>query len=476
MSADNLSDILCASLVEIAEAIRTGKLSSTEVVRASIARAEALQPVLNCFTQLLGEEALEEAARADSELARGDLRGPLHGVPLAHKDMYYRAGKRTTCGSKIRRDYIADTDSTALKRLLDAGSIYLGGLNMAEFATGPTGHNEHWGDNHNPWNPDYIAGGSSSGTGSSVAARIHFGGLGSDTGGSIRIPASVNGLVGMKTTNGLISRHGLMPLSFTMDTVGALTRTVRDNARMTAIMAGPDPLDATTSRRVAPDYEALLERPIKGLRIGVPTNYYYDVVSSEIKTLQEASLAVFADLGAQIVEVAVPDMHLPTHMSNIVFVAEAAAIHATWLRERPEDYQAQVRSRYEPGLYMPATTYLRALDVRVKLLRDFSDKVFSKADVLHTPGLSIPVPSLADSDMAAGQGMAEMVARLSWTTRSNNYLGIPSLAVPCGFTANGLPAGFQLMGRPFSEAQLFQLGHAYQGATDWHTRVPDIST
>jgi aspartyl-tRNA(Asn)/glutamyl-tRNA(Gln) amidotransferase subunit A len=469
------ADILNASLVDTAEAIRSKKLSSVEVVRASIARAETLQPVLNCFTQLLADEALEEAERADAELARGELRGPLHGVPMAHKDMYYRAGKRTTCGSKIRKDYIADSDSTALKRLLDAGSIYLGGLNMAEFATGPTGHNAHWGDNHNPWNPDYIAGGSSSGTGSSVAARIHFGGLGSDTGGSIRIPSSVNGLVGMKTTNGLVSRYGLMPLSFTMDTVGALTRTVRDNACLTAIMAGQDPLDATTSSRPVPDYESQLEQPIKGLRIGVPENYYYEVTTPEIKELQEASLAIFRDLGAEIIEVEVPDMHVSTHMSNIVFPAEAATIHGTWLRERPEDYQDQVRSRYEPGLYIPATKYLSALGARVNLLKEFCNKVFTKVDVLHTPGLSMAVPSLADTDVAAGQGMPEMVARLSWTTRSNNYLGIPALAVPCGFSADGLPAGFQLMGRPFSEAQLFQLGHAYQGATDWHQRVPDIS-
>ena len=468
------ADILNASLVDTAEAIRSKKLSSVEVVRASIARAEALQPVLNCFIQLLADEALEEAEKCDAELARGELRGPLHGVPMAHKDMYYRAGKRTTCGSKIRKDYIADSDSTALKRLLDAGSIYLGGLNMAEFATGPTGHNAHWGDNHNPWNPDHIAGGSSSGTGSSVAARIHFGGLGSDTGGSIRIPSSVNGLVGLKPTNGLVSRHGLMSLSFTMDTVGALTRTVRDNALITAIMAGPDPLDSTTSRRPVPDYEAALEQPIKGLRIGVPTNYYYEVTTPEIKQLQEASLAVLRDLGAEIIEVEVPDMHVLTHMSNIVFPAEAATIHAIWLRERPQDYQAQVRSRYEPGLYIPATKYLAALSARVNLLREFSDMVFSKVDVLHTPGLSVTVPSLADTDVAAGEGMPEMVARLSWTTRSNNYLGIPALAVPCGFTADGLPAGFQLMGRPFSEAQLFQLGHAYQGATDWHQGVPEI--
>jgi aspartyl-tRNA(Asn)/glutamyl-tRNA(Gln) amidotransferase subunit A len=469
------ADILNRPLTEIAAAIRDKKLSSVEVTAAALARAEKLQPVLNCFIQLLGDEALAEAEKADAELARGNLRGPLHGVPLAHKDMYFRAGKRTTCGSKIRKDFIADCDSTALKRLLDAGSIYLGGLNMAEFATGPTGHNEHWGDNHNPWNPDHIAGGSSSGTGSAVAARIAYGGLGSDTGGSIRIPSSINGLVGLKPTNGLVSRYGIMPVSHTMDTVGTLTRTVADNARLTAVMAGADPLDPTASRRPVPDYEAALDKPVKGMRLGVPRNYYYDVTTPEVKALQEASLAVYRDLGLEIVEIEVPDMHVPTHMSNIVFVAEAVAVHEPWLRECPDNYQVQVRSRYEPGIHMPAAKYLRALDVRAALLRQFCDAVFAKCDVLHTPGLSMPVPSLADTDVAAGQGMPEMIANLSWTTRSNNYLGIPSLSIPCGFTANGLPAGFQLMGRPFSEARLFQLGHAYQGATDWHTRAPEMS-
>ena len=469
------AEILNASLVETAEAIRTKKLSSVEVVQAAITRAEKLQPVLNCFIQLLGNEALAEAKKADAQLARGELRGPLHGVPLAHKDMYYRSGKRSTCGSKIRKHYVADRDSTALKRLLDSGSIYLGGLNMAEFATGPTGHNEHWGDTHNPWNPDHIAGGSSSGTGSAVAARIVYGGLGSDTGGSIRIPATMCGLVGLKPTNGLISRYGLMTLSPTMDTVGALTRTVADNARLTAIMAGHDPLDPTPRHRAVPDYEALLDRPVKGLRLGVPRNYYYDVITPEVEKLQQKNLAVFRDLGIEIIELDVPDMHLPTHMSNIVFVAEAVAIHEKWLKERPGDYQDQVRARYEPGIHLPAEKYLRALNIRAALLHGFCNKVFSNCDALHTPGLSMPVPSLADTDVAAGQGMSQMIANLSWTTRSNNYLGIPALAVPCGFTSNGLPAGFQLMGRPFSEALLFQLGHAYQGATSWHTSAPEMN-
>ena len=266
-----------------------------------------------------------------------------------------------------------------------------------------------------------------------------------------------------------------MTLSHTMDTVGALTRTVADNARITAAMAGHDPLDPTTSHRPVTDYEALLDHPVTGLRLGVPRNYYYDFVTPEVEKLQQESLAVFRDLGMQIIELDVPDMHVPTHMSNIVFVAEAVAIHEKWLKERPGDYQDQVRARYEPGIHLPAEKYLRALNLRAVLLRDFCDKVFSNCDALHTPGLSIPVPSLTDTDVAAGQGMPQMIANLSWTTRSNNYLGIPALAVPCGFTANGLPAGFQLMGRPFSEARLFQLGHAYQGATNWHTRAPEMS-
>ena len=469
-----VEDILNSSLVDIANNIRKKQISSTELVRATIDRAEKLQPILNCFIQFFPDEALKEAEIADAELAKGKVRGPLHGIPLAHKDMFYRSGKITTCGSKIRKNFVANSDSTALKRLLDAGSIYLGGLNMAEFATGPTGHNEHWGDTHNPWNPEYIAGGSSSGTGSAVAARIVYGGLGSDTGGSIRIPSSVNGLVGLKTTNGLVSRHGIMPVSFSMDTIGALTRTVKDNALLTTIISGKDPLDATSSSRNVPDYTATVNQTIKGLRIGIPQNYFYDVITPEIKTLQENSLKTFKELGAELVEIEVPDMKISTHMSNIVFIAEASAVHETWLRNRPFDYQAQVRSRYEPGLYLPATKYLNALNARTKLLNEFNDKVFSKVDVLHAPGVSIGVPTLKDTDVAAGQGMPEMIARLSWTTRSNNYLGIPSLAIPCGFSSDGMPAGFQLMGKPFSESLLFQLGTAYQNVTDWHTEQPKM--
>lgn len=459
-------------LVELADAIAAREFSAVEVMDATVARARSLQPVLNCFISLQADAALEGAAEADAVLSRGAEPGLLHGVPLAHKDMFYRAGRVTTCGSRIRKDFVPDYDSTALARLHEAGAIYLGGLNMAEFATGPTGHNEHWGDCRNPWNPDHISGGSSSGSGAAVGGRVVFGALGSDTGGSVRLPSACCGVVGLKPTAGLVSRYGIMSLSYTMDTVGPLCRTVRDAARLTGVIAGHDPRDPTTDRRPVPDYEAALARGAEGLRVGVPTDYFYDAATAEVRASMERSLAVLEAAGAETVEVPVPDMKRLTHLANVIFVCEAAAVHEPWLLRRPGDYQAQVRSRYEPGLHMPATKYLQALDARAGLLREFVDTVFTNTDVLHTPAIPFPIPTRAETDVAAGEGMADMVAGLSWCTRATNYLGIPGLIVPCGFTENGLPTAFQLMGRPFSEAALFRLGHAYQSGTDWHTRSP----
>ena len=462
------------SLVEVAEAIRSKQVSSVDVTQAAIDRAEKLQPVINCFISLEAEEALKAAKEADARQARGEALGPLHGVPLAHKDMYFREGKVSTCGSKIRKDFVADTSSTALQKLDAAGAIYLGGLNMAEFATGPTGHNEHWGDCCNPWNTDYISGGSSSGSGASVAGRVVYGALGSDTGGSIRLPATANGVVGLKTTANLVSRHGIMPVSYTMDTVGPLTRTVADCARITGVIAGRDEKDPTTADRPVPDYEAALGKGIKGLKIGVPRNYYYDIATDEIRALMDDSLSVLRDLGAELVQVNVPDMARITHLSNVTFVCEAAAVHEPWMRERPNDYQEQVRTRYEPGLHLPATAYIQALNARPRALKSFVEQVFDKVDLLHTPGVPFALPSRAETNVAASSQMPTMVATISWCTRATNYLGLPALCVPCGFTGNGLPTSFQLTGRPFAEAALMTAGHAYQGATDWHEQAPAL--
>ena len=467
-------DIHLLSLVELADAIAARKLSAVEVMSATVARAERLQPVLNCFISLQAEAALESAEAADAALARGEAPGPLHGVPLAHKDMFYRAGHVTTCGSRIRRNFVPDHSSTALARLHGAGAIYLGGLNMAEFATGPTGHNEHWGDCRNPWNRAHISGGSSSGSGASVAGRVVFGALGSDTGGSVRLPSACNGVVGLKPTMGLVSRYGIMPLSHTLDTVGPLARTVRDAARLTGVIAGHDERDPTSSRRPVPDYEAALAQGAAGLKVGVPTSYFYDVATDEIRDLMERSLDVLRAAGAVVVEVSVPDIARINHLSNVVLSSEAAAIHEPWLTARPEDYQAQVRNRYEPGLHVPAVKYIQALSARAGLLKEFVDTALAGVDALHTPGIPFPIPTRDETNVGGGARMAEMVAGLSRCTRAANYLGGPGLIVPCGFTGSGLPASFQLMGRPFSEATLFRLGHAYQAATDWHTRAPDL--
>ena len=467
-------DIHLLSLVEVADAIAARRLSAVEVVSAAVDRAERLQPVLNCFISLQAEAALESAAAADAALARGEEPGPLHGVPLAHKDMFYRAGHVTTCGSRIRKDFVPDHDSTALARLHEAGAIYLGGLNMAEFATGPTGHNRHWGDCRNPWNQAYISGGSSSGSGASVGGRVVYGALGSDTGGSVRLPSSCCGVVGLKPTNGLVSRYGIMPLSHTLDTVGPLTRTVRDAARIMGVIAGHDPHDPTSGARPVPDYETALAEGVAGLKIGVPTDYFYDLATDEVRALMEGSLDVLRDAGATVVEVSVPDIARINHLSNVVLSSEAAAIHEPWIANRPDDYQDQVRNRYEPGLHVPAVKYIQALAARAGLLREFVDTALDGVDALHTPGIPFPIPTRDETNVGGGERMAAMVAGLSWSTRAANYLGGPALIVPCGFTESGLPTAFQLMGRPFSETTLFRLGHAYQEATNWHTRSPSL--
>ena len=460
------------SLVEAAEAIATGKASSEEITRACLERIEALQPRLNCFIALHGEQALEAARRADEELAQGKRRGPLHGVPLAHKDLYYRAGRISTCGTVIRKDFVPDHTATVLERLDGAGALDVGTLNMCEFATGPHGLNEHYGHCRNPWNTEHICGGSSSGSGVSVAARLVFGALGTDTGGSVRLPAGMCGLAGLKPTYSRVSRHGVMPLSFSLDHVGPLTRTVAGCARLMNVIAGQDPRDPTSSAEPVPDYEAGLEDGVKGLKIGVPKNYFYDHTDDEVRTAMEAVLEVFRSQGAEIITLEVPDMRRIYDMGQIVSRSEAAAIHRQWLATRPQDYSPQVRARTQQGLMIPATHYLEALSLRQSLLAEFVETVFGKADMLHTPMLSVPVPTIADTDVGASDKMSAVISRLTWCTRPFNFLGVPVLTMPAGFSASGLPMSFQLAGRPYAEATLLRAGRAYERETAWHQALP----
>ena len=459
------------TLTAVAKAIAEKKVSSHEVTRACLHRIAQWQPHLNAFMAVEAEEALAAADAADAALAKGDVRGPLHGVPLAHKDMYYEAGKVVTCGSLIRRDYVATTTSTALQRLKDAGQIRLGSLQMAEFAYGPTGHNSHYGPVHNPFVLDRVTGGSSSGSGSAVGARLTFAALGSDTGGSIRNPANFCGVTGLKTTCGLVSRAGAMPLSQSLDTVGPLARTAEDCALLLGLLAGADPEDPTTFGGPVPDYMAATRASLKGLRIGVPTAFYVDDLDAEVARILDETIAVLKREGADIVKVELPDQRQLSSACQLVLAVEAAAFHKRWLIERPQDYGPQVLMRLQNGLAVPGVSYLEALRWRGAALAAHIAAT-AGVDALIAPVAPVPAPTIAESDVRNAPNAESVIQGLTRFTRPVNYLGLPALAIPCGFTAGGVPVGMQLIGRSFDESTLLTVGAAFQRATDFHDRVP----
>jgi aspartyl-tRNA(Asn)/glutamyl-tRNA(Gln) amidotransferase subunit A len=460
------------SLTAVAKAIAEKRVSSREATQSCLDRIARWQPKLNAFMAIEADDALKAADAADAALAQGRAKGMLHGVPLAHKDMYYDAGKVVTCGSKIRRDFVATTTSTALQRLKDAGTVRLGSLQMVEFAYGPTGHNPHYGAVRNPWNVDHITGGSSSGSGSAVAARLTFAALGSDTGGSIRMPAHFCGVTGLKTTVGRISRAGAMPLSWSLDTVGPLARSVEDCALLVGLMAGADPEDPTASALPVPDYVAATKQSIKGLRIGVPTAFYVDDLDPEVARVLDETLAVLTKEGAEIVKVELPDQRQLTAACQFVLATEAAAFHRRWMVERPQDYGAQVFMRLQNGLAISAVSYLEAMRWRGPALAAYLAAV-EGTDAVIAPVAPMPAPTIAESDVGNSHDAEAVIQRVTRFTRPINYLGLPSLSIPTGFASNGLPVGMQLIGRSFDEAMLVRIGAAFQRATDFHHRVPE---
>jgi aspartyl-tRNA(Asn)/glutamyl-tRNA(Gln) amidotransferase subunit A len=462
------------SLVAVANAIAEKRLSSHEVTRSCLHRIAQWQPRLNAFMTIEAEAALKAADEADAALARGNNHGALHGVPLAHKDMYYDEGRVVTCGSKIRRDFVAKTTSTALQRLKDAGAIRLGSLQMAEFAYGPTGHNFHHGAVHNPFAFGHITGGSSSGSGAAVAARLTFAALGSDTGGSIRMPAHFCGVTGLKTTYGRISRAGAMPLSQSLDTVGPLARTAEDCALLLGLMAGADPEDPTAATLPVPDYMAATTGSIKGVRIGVPSAFYVDDLDADVARILDDTMAVLKREGAHVVEVELPDQRQLTAACQLVLAVEATAHHKRWLIERPQDYGPQVLMRLQNGLAIPGVSYLEALRWRGPAL---AAHIAATADVdaVIAPVAPVAAPTIAESDVGNSPDAEAVIQRLTRFTRPINYLGLPSLSIPSGFTQRGLPVGMQLIGRSFDEATLLKIGAAFQRITDFHERVPQAA-
>jgi len=458
------------TLKEVAAAIRRRKLSSVELTRALLERIARWQPKLNAFVRVEADEALAAAKAADRAFARGKPKGPLHGVPLAHKDMYYSAGKPAGCGSKLREGWIAPVTSTAIVRLEAAGSFRLGALHMSEFAYSPTGHNSYLGPAHNPWDVSRITGGSSSGSGAAVASRLTHAALGSDTGGSIRLPAHFCGVTGFKPTYGRVSRANALPLSFTLDTVGPLAQTAEDCALITALIAGPDPLDPTTAG--APAWNAkTARRSPKGLKVGVPAKFYVDDLEPDVAAALDAALDAFTRLGAKIVKVELPDQTALSAAALIVLAVEATSAHAPWLRTRAADYGPQVRNRLENGLAYSAIEYLEALRWRAPALAAHLDAL-GDIDVVVAPASRLVAPTIEETDVGAGPDAEVAIQAVTRFMRPVNYLGLPTLVVPAGQSRQGLPIGLQLIGRPFGDETLIALGAAFQNATDHHRRMP----
>jgi aspartyl-tRNA(Asn)/glutamyl-tRNA(Gln) amidotransferase subunit A len=463
------------SLVTLAKAIADKKISSRDATQSCLARIAQWQPRLNAFMAIERDEALTAAKAADDALAKGASRGVLHGVPLAHKDMYYDAGKVVTCGSKIRRDFVATTTSTALQRLKDAGTVRLGSLQMAEFAYGPTGHNSHFGPVHNPWHVDHITGGSSSGSGAAVAARLTSAALGSDTGGSVRMPAHFCGVTGLKTTVGRVSRAGAMPLSQSLDTVGPLAQSAEDCALLLGLMAGADPEDPTAISGPLPDYMAATRVSMKGITIGVPTAFYVDDLDAEVARVLDETIATLKREGAEITKVELPDQRQLASASQLVLAVEAAAFHKRWMIERPQDYGPQVLMRLQNGLSVPAISYLEAMRWRGPALSAYAAAT-AGVDAVIAPVSPMAAPTIVESDVGNSPQADAVLPRITRFTRPVNYLGLPALSIPSGFTRSGLPVGLQLIGRSFDEATLLRIGAAFQRATDFHARVPKAGT
>lgn len=459
-------------VVALAQAVADGSIKAEAVVQSSLDRLDQLGPGLNAIVRIERDRALEAARSVDLTRSSGKALGPLAGVPLAHKDLIYRAGRPCSVGSKIRQDFVPAVTSTALARLDTAGAVDLGTLHMAEFALSPTGLNVHHGHGRNPWNTDYCPGGSSSGSGAAVAARLVAASLGSDTGGSIRHPAAMCGVTGLKPTHGLVSLSGAMPLAPSLDTIGPIARSAKDIARLLSVIAGPDPQDGATVYGCVKNYEQDLTGDISDLTIAVPEAYYREHADPAILSLLDQSLDVFKAGGARIVRTDVPDMNLINALMQVVMGAEAATLHLPWLTDRPGDYGEQVRSRIVPGLAYPATRYIEAMMMRGQIAQEWLATVMQHADMVHLPTLAVPVPSIAQTTEGPEDERAALLGQVTRCTRGINYLGLPSIAVPCGFTSGRLPASFQLVGRPFSEGTLLRAADGYQRMTAFHTMSP----
>ena len=456
---------------ELSRLIRKKEVSPVEVVKAHLARVEALEPALNSFIALLPEQAVEEAKLAEREIQAGRYRGPLHGIPIGLKDLFYVKGVRNTSGSKIFDHFIPDHDSTIALKLKDAGAILLGKLNLHQFAYGPTGENPDYGNMHNPWDTKRIPGGSSGGSASATASGQCTLAMGTDTGGSIRIPSAVCGLVGLKPTYGRLSRYGITVLSWSQDHPGPMTRTVEDCALVMNAVAGYDPRDPSSANMSIPDFTKSLTENIKGLRVGVPKEPFEDPVDSEVEHFVRNAIELLGKLGATIHEISWLMYHESKAISSTILMAEATAYHSQLMKRQGSRLDPKVRLRLEAGLLISAVDYLQAQRAR-RLFYQQSCDLFKNVDLLAGPTVPITACNIGTEEVQIGNTRMGVIPLLTQHTRPYNLNGFPAITVPCGFSKNGLPIGFQLAGKPFDEVTVLRAAFAYEQATEWHRRRP----
>jgi aspartyl-tRNA(Asn)/glutamyl-tRNA(Gln) amidotransferase subunit A len=468
-----MTDLIELTIQEAGALLRRRAISSTDLVAASLARIEETEPVLHAYATVLAESAREEAKQADKELAAGNWRGRLHGIPIGVKDLFYTRGVPTEAGSRVLAGFVPTYDATAVRRLREAGAVVLGKTVTNEFAYGlnvpPT---------RNPWNLGYYPGGSSAGSGVATAVGAAFGAIGTDTGGSIRVPAAINGLAGLKPTLGLVSRHGVVPLSTSMDHAGPMARTVEDCALMLQALAGFDPLDPGSLDRQVPDYTAGLEGGAKGARLGVDHNYFFgNGVAPDVRAAVETALHQLEGLGAEIVEVSIPELELAAIVGLTILQVEGSVHHLPFLRSQSADYEVGTRLILELGALIPSTQYVLSLKARTVIAAAVRN-TFQSEQLTALASPTLPIPSVRLEQMAVdflGGGEGADLSGLIRHGAVANVTGLPALTVPCGLSSDEMPVGLQLMGRPFAEASLFQIAWAYEAATNWHMLRPDFA-
>ncbi len=463
------TELCYMTIAQAAPLLRDGQLSPVELTRAFLERIEAIDGRLNSYVTLLPERALAQARAAEAEILRGDYRGPLHGIPIGLKDLYDTAGILTTAMSRVTPDRVPTEDATTVARLNQAGTILLGKLAMHEFALGGPDFTSLFPPARNPWNLAHIPGGSSSGSGAAVAAGLCMGALGSDTGGSIRGPASMCGIVGIKPTYGRVSNFGVVPLSWSQDHCGPMTWTVADNALMLQSLAGHDPKDPTTSTAPVPDYSAALRDGIAGMTIGVPRRYFFEAgpdVEPETLAAIEGALEVMAELGATVRDVDLPHVEQSRAANQTIMMGEAFAYHEHNLKTRRQDYGAMVRDRFLLGGMLTISDYVQAQRVRSLIKREMADAL-REVDVLVTP--TSPKPAAALEGYSGGATLTGPSF-----TGPFNASGIPAISTPGGFSSDGLPIGLQIAGKPFDEATVLRVAYAYEQAARWFERRPEV--